>query len=200
VVRLVDSRVRVQPRVAHNPVDEVVHDNGDGVDAPQPLVQRWRCLGLRCASFEIRAHIAHPSHGGARAPRLTARTSRLRPRRPNGDVHSRVDSSQRLHLLATRRRPAYRSSGRYRRRGPPVNCDAAASLLGQWALPPATKRTEGPSARFDECSTPRPRRRRLARCPCGRFATARPRGSEWRDRAIAWRQKRQPGRFRAGYR
>jgi hypothetical protein len=40
VVRLVDSRVRVQPRVDHDPIDEVVDDDGDGVDASQPLVQR----------------------------------------------------------------------------------------------------------------------------------------------------------------
>ena len=40
MVRLVDSRVRVQPRVDHDPIDEVVDDDGDGVDASQPLVQR----------------------------------------------------------------------------------------------------------------------------------------------------------------
>src|ERR1700677_5086279 len=42
VVRLVDSRVRVQPRVDHDPLDEVVDDDGDGVDASQPRIQRLR--------------------------------------------------------------------------------------------------------------------------------------------------------------
>jgi hypothetical protein len=39
-VRLVDARVRVQPRVDHDCLDEVVDDDGgDGVDAPEPLAQ-----------------------------------------------------------------------------------------------------------------------------------------------------------------
>jgi hypothetical protein len=42
VVRLVDSRVRVQPRVDQDPIDEVVDDDGDGDGASQPLVQRLR--------------------------------------------------------------------------------------------------------------------------------------------------------------
>src|SRR5271163_10378 len=42
VVRLVDSRVRVQPRVDHDPIDEVIDDDGDGVDASQPRIQRRR--------------------------------------------------------------------------------------------------------------------------------------------------------------
>jgi hypothetical protein len=59
VVRLVDSRVRVQPRVDHDPIDEVVDDDGDGVDASQPLVQRLRFPSRHrafLASDRVRAH------------------------------------------------------------------------------------------------------------------------------------------------
>jgi hypothetical protein len=59
VVRLVDSRVRVQPWVDHDPIDELVDDDGDGVGASQPLVQRLRFRSHHrafLASDRVRAH------------------------------------------------------------------------------------------------------------------------------------------------
>jgi hypothetical protein len=38
---LVDSRVRVQSRVGHNPVDEIVYDGSDIVHTAQAVVERW---------------------------------------------------------------------------------------------------------------------------------------------------------------
>jgi hypothetical protein len=40
VVRLVDARIRVQPVVNHNPIDEIVDDGGDVVDAGESVVER----------------------------------------------------------------------------------------------------------------------------------------------------------------
>jgi hypothetical protein len=49
VVCLVDARVRVEPKVDHDPVDEVIDDDGDAVDAPEPVVQRLLSLSLHRA-------------------------------------------------------------------------------------------------------------------------------------------------------
>jgi hypothetical protein len=38
VVRLVDATIRVQPVVDHDPVDEIVNDGGDAVDATKPFI------------------------------------------------------------------------------------------------------------------------------------------------------------------
>jgi hypothetical protein len=60
VVRLVDARIRVQPVVDHDPVDEIVNDRGDVVDAAEPLVERgwlWfpasSCFALTTADQTI---------------------------------------------------------------------------------------------------------------------------------------------------
>ena len=53
VVRLVDSRVCIQPRVDHDPVDKVVHDDGDRVGTSEPLVKGLCFLGLHLASLAV---------------------------------------------------------------------------------------------------------------------------------------------------
>jgi hypothetical protein len=44
VVGLIDQRIRIQPRVVHDPVDKIVDDGGDWINASQTLVERrlWR--------------------------------------------------------------------------------------------------------------------------------------------------------------
>jgi hypothetical protein len=69
-VRLVDSRVRVQPRVDHDPIDEVVDDDGDGIRASQPFVQRLRFRRHHRAfltSDRVRTHHFGPFHTADRA-------------------------------------------------------------------------------------------------------------------------------------
>jgi hypothetical protein len=46
VVRLVDQRIGVEPRVAHHPVDEVVDHGRDTVHAAEASVQRRAVLRL----------------------------------------------------------------------------------------------------------------------------------------------------------
>jgi hypothetical protein len=40
MVRLVDARIRVQPVVNHDPIDEIVDGGGNDVDATESLVER----------------------------------------------------------------------------------------------------------------------------------------------------------------
>jgi hypothetical protein len=40
VARLVDTRIRVQPVVNHDPVDEIIDDRSNVVDAAESVVQR----------------------------------------------------------------------------------------------------------------------------------------------------------------
>ncbi len=40
VMRLIDARIRVQPVVNHDPVDEIVDDGGNVVDAAESLIER----------------------------------------------------------------------------------------------------------------------------------------------------------------
>jgi hypothetical protein len=44
VVRVVDQRIGVEPRVGHHTVDEVVYDGRDAVDTAEPLVKVGRIL------------------------------------------------------------------------------------------------------------------------------------------------------------
>ena len=67
VVRLVDSRVRIQPRVDHDSVDEVVYDDGDRVGTPEPLVQGLCFLGLHLASLAF-GRIGAPNLPVSRRP------------------------------------------------------------------------------------------------------------------------------------
>ena len=44
VVRVVDQRIGVEPRIGHHAVDEVVYDGRDAVDTAEPLVKVGRIL------------------------------------------------------------------------------------------------------------------------------------------------------------
>ncbi len=44
MVRVVDQRIGVEPRVGHHTVDEVVYDGRDAVDTAEPLVKVGRIL------------------------------------------------------------------------------------------------------------------------------------------------------------
>jgi hypothetical protein len=44
VVRLIHARIRIEPWIDHEPVDEVLHDSGNVIYATEPIVERWFLL------------------------------------------------------------------------------------------------------------------------------------------------------------
>jgi hypothetical protein len=40
MVRFIDRRVGIQARIAHDPVDEVIHGHRDAIDTSEALVER----------------------------------------------------------------------------------------------------------------------------------------------------------------
>jgi hypothetical protein len=41
---LIYPRIRIQPRIDHDPVDKVIHHGGDAVDTAEPLVKAGRIV------------------------------------------------------------------------------------------------------------------------------------------------------------
>ena len=41
MMRFIDGRVRIQDRVMHDPINEVVHHGSDRIDAAKTIIERW---------------------------------------------------------------------------------------------------------------------------------------------------------------
>jgi hypothetical protein len=41
MMRFIDFRIGVQPRVVHNTVNKVIDDGGNRIDAPEPVIERF---------------------------------------------------------------------------------------------------------------------------------------------------------------
>ena len=55
MVRLVYPRIRIQAWIDHNPVNEVINHDGDGVDTAEPVVKTRRILCSHpCLLFRLR--------------------------------------------------------------------------------------------------------------------------------------------------
>src|SRR5271166_598746 len=151
VVRLVDSRVRVQPRVDHDPIDEVVDDDGDGVHASQPLVQRLRFSRHHrpfLASDRVRAHDFAP---------FPRRTSPLAP--PSTSSSPRLSCGQ--AISGTRRWASANSKSHSSSTSAATSWLPVALILSNWSLFRSLASTLSKVAE----ATPRPDVRSTSRLP-----------------------------------
>src|ERR671917_926859 len=54
MVGFIHIRVCIQPWVTHNPIDEVINNGGDVIDASEPIVEGWLRLIVHIFSFPAR--------------------------------------------------------------------------------------------------------------------------------------------------
>src|SRR5215211_4812314 len=61
MVCFIHTRVSIQPWIAHNPVDEVVHNDGNVVQAPEPIVKGGCDLRLHELLHPLEASLSSPT-------------------------------------------------------------------------------------------------------------------------------------------
>jgi hypothetical protein len=83
MMRFIDLWIRVQPRVVHDTINQVIYDCGNRIDAPEAVIERF--LGWRFLAMGLIRHASpssywkHPTPRHFQAPRTMRRSGRRLP-------------------------------------------------------------------------------------------------------------------------
>jgi hypothetical protein len=57
MMRFIDLRIGVQPWIVHDAINKIIDDGGDGIDAPEPVIERF--LSWHCLTVGLIHHTSH---------------------------------------------------------------------------------------------------------------------------------------------